>query len=85
MLPKQARGTFRKHIKKPSEQVAAPQCMLLALPIPVDDLHLGLLRVPDEHVRDLEARHLGVGLADAHPERPVSHTLDRFPSSKARE
>ena len=24
MLPKQARGTFRKHITKPSEQVAAP-------------------------------------------------------------
>ena len=24
MLPKQARGTFRKHVKKPSEQVAAP-------------------------------------------------------------
>ena len=24
MLPKQARGTFRKYITKPSEQVAAP-------------------------------------------------------------
>ena len=24
MLPKQARGTFRKHITKPSEQVSAP-------------------------------------------------------------
>ena len=24
MLPKQAKGTFRKHITKPSEQVAAP-------------------------------------------------------------
>ena len=24
MVPKQARGTFRKHITKPSEQVAAP-------------------------------------------------------------
>jgi len=24
MLPKQARGTFRKYAKKPSEQVAAP-------------------------------------------------------------
>ena len=24
MLPKQTRGTFRKHITKPSEQVAAP-------------------------------------------------------------
>ena len=24
MLPKQARGTFRKHVTKPSEQVAAP-------------------------------------------------------------
>ena len=24
MLPKQARGTFRKHVTKPSEQVATP-------------------------------------------------------------
>ena len=26
MLTKQARGTFRKHVTKPSEQVAAPDC-----------------------------------------------------------
>ena len=26
MLPKQARGTFRKHITKPFLQVAAPDC-----------------------------------------------------------
>ena len=29
MPPKQARGTFSKHIAKPSEQVAAPDCILL--------------------------------------------------------
>ena len=28
MLPKQGWGTFKKHITKPSEQVAAPGCML---------------------------------------------------------
>ena len=28
MLPKQARGTFRKHVTKPSEQVAAPLSIL---------------------------------------------------------
>ena len=30
MQPKQARGTFRKHITKPSEQVAAPPSMTSA-------------------------------------------------------
>ena len=31
MLPKQARGTFRKHITKPPEQVAAPPSISLTL------------------------------------------------------
>ena len=35
MLPKQARGTFRKHITKPSEQVAAPPSMTLEYKIDI--------------------------------------------------
>ena len=33
MLPNQARGTFRKQITKPSEQVAAPPSIYLRLPL----------------------------------------------------
>ena len=32
MLPKQSKGTFRKHIKKPSEQVAAPPSNVRRVP-----------------------------------------------------
>ena len=31
MLPKQARGTFRKHITKPSGQVAAPPSIIIII------------------------------------------------------
>ena len=35
MLPKQARVTFRKHITKPSEQVAAPPSSKVATKYPL--------------------------------------------------
>ena len=46
MLPKQARGTFRKHVTKPSEQVAAPPSTAAGFRSVLEVLCLFFLLVP---------------------------------------
>ena len=53
MLPKQAGGTFRKHIKKPSEQVAAPPSIydratksIISFIVEVPDLNSDIFSLP---------------------------------------
>ena len=73
MLPKQARGALRKHITKPSEQVAAPPS---TNPSYIDDD--GVSRVADE----LPLRHLVLdvrrGEVDREKDQREAHHVHRI-------